>query len=78
MSDDDKRVKLPALIVQPAGYELIDEFARFNRMSKSEAIRQLLTESPRLREYAAQHGHDLASLTVKNWGGQSKEQRGDE
>jgi hypothetical protein len=65
----EDRKKLPALIVPPAGYDLIDGFARANRLSKSEAVRQLLKESPRLVAYAQQHGVPLDVLGVSEWGG---------
>ena len=75
---DDQRVKLPALIVPPAGYDLIDAYARSKKLSKSEAIRQLLADSPNLKEFAAREGFDLGSLAVKSWGGQPREDRSED
>jgi hypothetical protein len=75
----EERKKLPSLIVPPDGYTLMDNFARANRLSLSEAIRQLLQESPRLIDFAAQEGADLGEvLSVKSWGGQPRERGGDD
>jgi hypothetical protein len=74
----EQRKKLPALVLPPEGYQLIRSFARKNDMSISEAIRQLLKESPRLIEHAQEIGVSLDMLTVNTWGGQRGKAEGEE
>lgn len=69
MSD---KTKLPALSIPPEGYQLIRSFARANDTSISQAIRQLLRESPRLIIFAGQNNVDLSALDVGEWGGQRR------
>jgi hypothetical protein len=65
----ENRKSLPALNVPVAGYKLVRAFARQEDMSISEAVRQLLKESPRLVEFARQQGLDVGLLDVGSWGG---------
>jgi hypothetical protein len=65
----ENRKSLPALNVPTAGYQLIRKFARHEDMSISEALRQLLKESPRLVEFARSQGVDVDVLDVGAWGG---------
>jgi hypothetical protein len=74
----DERKRLPTLIVKPRGYRLIRAFARENDMSISEAIRQLLKESPRLVEFAEKSGVPLDELDVNTWGGQRSKKTEDD
>lgn len=70
---NDERKQLPATSVPVEGYKLIRAFARDADLSTSEAVRQLLKESPRLVEFASKEGWDLESLEVNAWGGSRKE-----
>jgi hypothetical protein len=52
----------------------VRDFARETDVSISEAVRQLLQESPRLVECAKKKGIDLeVSMKVSAWGGQRRD-----
>lgn len=69
MSDQTK--VLPALTVPESGYDLIDAYAHDQRISKSEALRRIIAESPSLNAYAKKHGYTV-NFQVKQWGGQRR------
>lgn len=71
----DERKQLPAVSVPPEGYALIRSFARTADVSVSEAMRQLLRESPRLIEFAKQTDVNLDVLGVSVWGGSRGEKK---
>jgi hypothetical protein len=64
----EPRKQLPPALVSVAGYKLVRAFARDADMSLSDAIRQLLKESPRLIEFARKQGVDVDVLDVNPWG----------
>lgn len=68
----DTRAKLPALLVAQEGYDLVRAFARENDISISEAIRQLIQESPRMVSFARKKKISLEVLNVGTWGGQPR------
>ena len=64
----EPRKQLPAALVGTAGYKLIRAFSRAEDMSISDAIRQLIKESPRLIEFAERQGIDVSVIDVNPWG----------
>lgn len=68
----NERKHLPSIIVPKNGHELLKEFAKSVDLSLSEALRQLVKESPRLIEFARTKGYDIENLNVSEWGGDRK------
>jgi len=67
MSD---RTKLPSAVVQQAAYDLLEDYAYGQRITLSEAIRQLIASNPALIEFALSKHVDAQELfEVANWRG---------
>ncbi len=69
------RKSLPTIVVPKEGYDLLSDFAYDNRLTLGEAVRQLLAESPRLKQYAEEASRQV-NLQVETRGGwrQKKEE----
>jgi hypothetical protein len=76
MSDDTMR--LPPLKIPNALHELLRIYAFKNKMSVSEAVRDLLKKSPGLIEIAKQEGVNLDDLVIGSWGGRRQVDEQDE
>jgi hypothetical protein len=63
---------LPPVVVPKPFFDLVRLYAFRNEISVSEAVRQLLKESPPLAALAQEQGVELSSLAVGSWGGNRK------
>jgi hypothetical protein len=64
----EDRKRLPALSIAAEGYDLLAGYAAENRISVSEAVRDLLADSPKLKAFAKKQGKPV-KLAVNVWGG---------